>query len=147
MNKRTDYYAEYYKNNQDDIKRRKNLIYQQKRVLKQLDQYFVSLEQLGDIGSEEREAFAAKEIARKIGCDYELVLEGFKEFMAIAGSIGCPKETLEYINNHDALLSKLYKYFSTKPQFSDYKNKLNSLHDYIEQSHANGIKLSNIKRY
>lgn len=146
MNKRKDYYAEYYKNNQDDIKRRKNLVYQEKRVLKQLDRYFVSLEQLGDIGSEEREIFAAKEIARKIGCDYELVLQVFLEFMAIAGSIGCPKETMEYINNHDALLSKLYKYFSTKPQFSDYKNKLIALYQYIEQSHANGMKL-NIKRY
>lgn len=147
MNNRKDYYQEYYLRNKLDIAKRRNLVYQQKRILNSLDKYFVDLTLFDET---ERDLFDAKELVLKfkqksgINLDYKLVYHAFKDFLLIASqSIGKPTIqdlSLDIILKNQLLLGRFYKFMSTKPEFEKHKKLLLDQYDEIQIQHNKDLK-------
>ncbi|MFV0596964.1 hypothetical protein [Shewanella sp.] len=147
MNNRKDYYIEYYKNNKQDIAKRRNLVYQQKQILSSFDKYFVDLSLFNET---EKDNFHSKELVLKfkqktgITLDYKLLLDVYKDFLLIAyHSIGKP--TIQDLNlgvilKNQLLLSSFYKFMSTKSEFKDHRTLLLAQHDEIRIQHAKDLK-------
>lgn len=147
MNNRKDYYQEYYKNNKQEIAKRRNLVYQQKKILDSFDKYFVDLNLFSET---EKDLFHAKELVLKfkqktgITLDYKFVYNTFKDFLLIASRSICKPTiqdlSLDIILKNQLLLASFYKFMSTKPEFIKYKTLLLTQHDEIQIQNAKDLK-------
>lgn len=150
MNNRKNYYQEYYQQNKLEIAKRKNLVYQQKKILNRFDKYFVDLTLFDE---PERDLFDAKllvlEFKQKTGItlNYTLIYNAFKDFLLIASqSIGKPTIqdlSLDIILKNQLLLASFYKFMSTRSEFK-YKTLLLAQHDEIQIQHARDLKTQEI---
>lgn len=126
---RTDYYAQYYEKNKDIILEKRNIAFLEKKVLNQLDKYFVNKSLLSET---EKDLFAAKEIAlcfrilHDTTIDYELIYESYKDFALISTQAIKSSNvlTLDIINSRKLILAKFYEYMATRPEFKKYKSIL-----------------------
>ena len=126
---RTDYFKQYYEQNKNEINQKRNLIFLEKKVLNQLDKYFINKELLNET---EKDLFAAKEIAlclrilHGVTIDHELIYEAYKDFALIssqaikAGNV----LTLDIINSRKLILAKFYEFMATRTEFEKYKSIL-----------------------
>lgn len=147
MNNRKDYYREYYENNKQEIARRRNLVYKQKKILHSLDKYFVDLNLFSET---EKDIFYAKELVLKvkqktnITLDYKLVYNAFKDFLLIA-SLAIEKPNFQDLNldvilKNQLLLASFYKFMSTKPEFEKHKTLLLSQYEFLHIQHTKDLK-------
>lgn len=126
---RTDYFKQYYEQNKDIILEKRNIVFLEKKVLNQLDKYFVNKSLLSET---ENDLFAAKEIAlcfrilHDTTIDYELIYEAYKDFALISAQAIKSSNvlTLDIINSRKLILAKFYEYMATRPEFEKYKSIL-----------------------
>lgn len=142
MNNRKDYYREYYENNKQQIAKRRNLVYQQKRILDSFDRYFVDLNLFSET---EKDSFYAKELVLKfkqktgITLDYKFIFNAYKDFLLI----GKPKIqdlNLGIILKNQLLLASFYKFMSTRSELFKHKTLLLAQHDEIQIQNAKDLK-------
>lgn len=144
---RTDYYAQYYEQNKNEINQKRNLIFLEKKVLNQLDKYFVNFELMN---KNEKDLFAAKEIALKIRIlcdkqiDYKLIYDIYEKFALVsAQAINKPDSasllSLDLVNSRRLILSKFYQFMALQPELDEHKESLLELSEKIENQHKKDL--------